>query len=74
MDFSELQPIITPLIIDQLTCSLPKNVTTFHGKKDGTIHFCLSSHKRGVFALSRRVILSKSVKSKNMIAIESLGD
>ena len=35
----QLHPIITPLIMDQFTCSLPKNVTTFHGKQDGIIHF-----------------------------------
>merc|ERR1712131_377079 len=40
---------ITPLILDQLTCSLPKNVTTFHEEQDGIIHFCLSPYKMGVF-------------------------
>ena len=34
MDFSnlifQLHPIITPLILDQLACSLPKSNTTFH--------------------------------------------
>ena len=44
----QLLPIITPLIQDQLTCSLPKNVITFHGQQDGIIHFCLSPHVRGV--------------------------
>ena len=44
-------PIITPLILDQLTWSLPKNVTTFHGQQDGIIHFCLSPNNRGVLAL-----------------------
>ena len=38
----QLLPIITPLIRNQLTCSLPKNVTTFHRQQDGIIHFCLS--------------------------------
>ena len=47
----QLHPIITPPIMDQLTCSLPKNVTTFHGKQDGTIHFCVSPYIRGVLAL-----------------------
>ena len=47
----QLLPIITPLILDQLTCSLPKNVTTFHGKQDGIINFCLIPNWRGVSAL-----------------------
>ena len=47
----QLLPIITPLILDQFTCSLPKNVTTFHGQQDGIIHFCLTPNKRGVLAL-----------------------
>ena len=47
----QLHPIITPLILDQLACSLPKNVTTFHRERDGIIHFCLSPDKRGVLAL-----------------------
>ena len=47
----QLHPIITPPIMDQLTCSLPKNVTTFHEKEDGIIQFCLRPHKRGVIAL-----------------------
>ena len=37
------------LILDQLTCYLPKNVTTFHGEQDGIIHFCLSPNKMGIF-------------------------
>ena len=45
----QLLPIITPLLLDQFTCSLPKNVTTFYGQQDGIIHFCLSPHKIGVF-------------------------
>ena len=44
-------PIITPLLLDQLTCFLPKNVTTFYGEQDGIIHFCLSPNERGVLAL-----------------------
>ena len=47
----QLHPIITPLILDQLACSLPKNVTTFHREQDGIIHFCLSPNKRDVLAL-----------------------
>ena len=47
----QLLPIITPQILDQLTCSLPKNVTTFHRQQDGIIHFCLSPNKWGVLAL-----------------------
>ena len=46
----QLLPIITPQILEQLTCSLPKNVTTFHGQQDGIIHFCLTPNKRGVLA------------------------
>ena len=55
MDFSnsivQLLPIVTPLLLDQFKCSLPKNVTTFHRQKDGIIHFCLTPNKRGVLAL-----------------------
>ena len=47
----QLLPIITPLILDQLTWSLPKNVTTFHRQQEGIIHFCLSPPKNGVLAL-----------------------
>ena len=47
----QLHPIITQLILAQLTCSLPKNVTTFHGKQDRIIYFCLSPHYRGVLEL-----------------------
>ena len=56
----KLLPIMTPLILDQLTCSLPKNVTTFHGQQDGIIHFCLSPNKRGVLAL-RIYIFTKKI-------------
>jgi len=42
-------PIITPLLLDQLTCFLPKNVPTIHEEKDGIIHFCLSSFTMGVY-------------------------
>ena len=45
----QLLSIITPLLLDQLTCSLPKNVTTFHEEQDGIIHFCLSPYKMGIF-------------------------
>ena len=55
----QLLPIITPLILDQLTCSLPKNVTTFHGEQDGIIHFCLSPNKRGVLALWIYIFIKK---------------
>ena len=47
----QLFPIISPLILDQFTCSLPKNVTTFQWEQDGIIHFCLSPNKRGVLAI-----------------------
>ena len=47
----QLLPIIALPKLDQLTCFLPKNVTTFHGEQDGIIHFCLSPNKRGVLAL-----------------------
>ena len=56
----QLLLIITPLILDQLTCSLPKNVTTFHRQQDGIIHFCLSPNKRGVLAL-RIYIFTKKI-------------
>ena len=45
-----LYPIITQLIMGLQTCSLPKNVTTFHEKEDGIIQFCLRPHRRGVIA------------------------
>ena len=47
----QLLLIVSFLSLDQLTCSLPKNVTTFHGQQDGIIHFYLSPNKRGVLAL-----------------------
>ena len=47
----QLLPIITPLIQNQLTCSLPKNVTNFHKKQDGIIQFCHRPNKMGVIAL-----------------------
>ena len=47
----QLLPNITPLILDQFTCSLPKNVTTFHRQQDGINHFCLRPNKWGVLAL-----------------------
>jgi hypothetical protein len=56
----QLNPIITPLILDQLACSLPKNITTFHRQQDGIIHFCLSPNKRGVLAL-RIYIFTKKI-------------
>ena len=39
----QLHPKKTPLIMYQLTCSLPKYVITFHGKEDGIVfvHFDL---------------------------------
>ena len=47
----QLLSIITPLLLDQLTCSLPKKVTTFHRQQDGVTHFCLSPNKSSVLAL-----------------------
>ena len=47
----QLLSIITPLLLNQFTCSLPKNVTTFHRQQEGTIHFCLSPNKMGVLAI-----------------------
>ena len=47
----QLLPIITPPIPDQFTCSLPKNVTTFHRQQDELIHFCLGPNIKGVLAL-----------------------
>ena len=55
----QLLPIITPLILDQLTCSLPKNVTTFHRQQDGIIHFCLSPNKRVVLAIQIFIFTKK---------------
>ena len=46
----QLLPNISPLILDQFTCSLPKNVTTFHRQQDGIIHFYLIPNKIGVLA------------------------
>ena len=42
----QLFPILSPLILNQFTCSLPKNVTTFHRQQDGIIQFCLSPNKK----------------------------
>ena len=55
----QLLPIITPLLLDQLTCSLPKNVTTFHEEKDRIIHFCLSPYKRVVLTLKIKIFSKK---------------
>ena len=55
----QLLPIITPLILDRLTCSLPKNVTTFHEEKDRIIHFCLSPYKRVVLTLQIKIFSKK---------------
>ena len=43
----QLLPIITPLKLDQFKCSLPKNVTTFHGQKESFIFVSLPM--KGVF-------------------------
>ena len=53
------RPFITLLILDQFTCSLPKNVTTFHRQQDGFIHFCLSPIKSGVLALWIHIFTKK---------------
>ena len=37
--------------MDQFTCSLPKNVTTFHRQQDGILHFCLTPNGKGDLAL-----------------------
>ena len=55
----QLLPIITPLILDQFSCSLPKNVTTFHKQQDGIIHFYLSPKERGVLALWINIFTKK---------------
>ena len=47
----QLLLIITQQIFYQFTCSLPKNVTTFHRQQDEIIHFCLSPNKRAVLAI-----------------------
>ena len=54
----QILPIITPLIMDQLTCSLPKNLSNFHGDQDGISHFCLSPYKLGVFGTLNNTIIS----------------
>ena len=64
---SNLLPIITPLILDQLTCSLPKNITTFHEEKDGIIHSCLSPYKRGVLTLQINIFSKKMIFQLNPI-------
>ena len=48
----QLLDIITPLLPDQMPCSLPKIITTFHEEKDGIIYFCLCLYKKGVFGTS----------------------
>ena len=53
--------IITSSILDLVTCSLPKNVTTFHGKEDGIIHFCLRPDKRDVLALWIYILTKKII-------------
>ena len=55
----QLLLIVSFLSLDQLTCSLPKNVTTFHGQQDGIIHFYLSPNKRGVLALWIYILTKK---------------
>ena len=55
LDF-QLLHIVTLLSLDQLTWSLTKNVTTFHGQQEGIIHFCLSPNKRGVLAIWKKLI------------------
>ena len=42
--FFQLLPIMTPLMLDQLTYSVPRNVTTYYEEKDEIIHFCLSRY------------------------------
>ena len=53
--FGKLKIGVTKRIFYQFTCSLPKNVTTFHRQQDGIIHFCLSLNKRGVLAISMKL-------------------
>ena len=57
----QLHPIITPLIMDQLACSLPKNVSTFHGEQDGIINFSLSPNKKGVLVLWIYIVTKKII-------------
>ena len=47
----QLRPFITLLLKDQFTCSLLKNVTTFHRQQDGILHFCLTPNGKGDLAL-----------------------
>ena len=50
----QLHPIITPLILDQLACSLPKTNTTFHqlfnyAKKDATFSSIRWENSKNIF-------------------------
>ena len=64
----QLLPIITLLILDQFTCSLPKNVTTFQRQQDELIHFCLSPNIRGVLALWIYICTKMIMTFSNFIA------
>ena len=64
----QLLPIISPPILDQFTFSLPKNVTTFQGQRDGIIHLCLSPNKKGVLALRIYVFAKKIMDFSLLIA------
>ena len=62
----QLFPIISPIILNRFTCSLPKNVTTFHRKQNGIIHFCLSPNKRVVQALWIYTFTKKIINSSKL--------
>ena len=57
----QLLPFITPPILDQFACSLPKNLTTFHRQQDGIIHFYLNPNKKGVLVLIIYIFTKKIV-------------
>ena len=77
-DFSnlifQLHPIITPLILDQLACSLPKTNTTFHqlfkyAKKDATFSSIIWENSRNIFG---RIYLRSTVCIGNLITSRNL--
>ena len=69
----QLQPIINPLILDQLACSLPKTNTTFHQlfkyvKKDAIFSTIRRENNRNIFgqrSLIDTVALGSYMHSSN---------
>ena len=62
----QLHPILTPLILDQLACSIPKTNNTFHqlfkyAKKDATFSSIIWENSRNIFGrIYLRSTVSKS--------------